>query len=74
MATKKEIEKRLEEDKERLAAFHRGNREAEKEAQGGSLPFKHRQVEEVEHKNSQKQRMASKQKLREIVHGARDDY
>ena len=75
MATKKEIEKRLKEDKERLAAFHRGNREAKKAMQGGSLPFEHRQIKEVERENTKKRRAASKQEVRRLVkHGGYDEY
>ena len=74
MASKKEIQKRLEEDKKRLAAYHRGNREAEEEMQGG-LPFKHKLIEEVKGKNPKKRRAASKQETRRLVkHGGYDEY
>lgn len=69
MATKKEIEKRLKEDKERLAAFHRGNREAQDD-----LRFGHKQIEDIEHKNPKKQRKKYKNELRKLMEGSRDDY
>ncbi|MBR1841046.1 MAG: hypothetical protein IJ778_02840 [Alphaproteobacteria bacterium] len=69
MATKKEIEKRLKEDKERLAAFHRGNREAQDD-----LRFGHKQIVEVKGKNPKKQRKKNKNELRKFMKGSRDDY
>ena len=74
MTSKKENKERLKEQKKILAAYHNKEREAEKEAQGGSLPFKSRQVEEVEHKNTKKQRKISRQNLRRFMRGDRDDY
>lgn len=75
MASKKEIQKRLKEQKDILAAYHNKERETQKEAQGGSLPFEHKQVEDVEIKNNKKRRAASKQEMRRLVkHGGYDEY
>lgn len=73
MASKKEIQKRLEEQKRILAAYHNKEREAEKEMQGGSLPFKHKQIKKVKRKDPKEQRK-NKIKLREFTEGSRDDY
>lgn len=75
MASKKEIQKRLEEQKRILAAYHNKEREAEKEMQGGSLPYKHKQIKEVERENPKKRRADSKQEMRRLVkHGGYDEY
>ncbi|MCQ2735294.1 MAG: hypothetical protein MJ212_05045 [Alphaproteobacteria bacterium] len=60
--------------KEMLAAFHRGNRDEEKEAQGGALPFKHKLIEEEKNKNPKKSRREAKNNLRKVVNSAREDY
>ena len=74
MASKKEIQKRLEEQKRILAAYHNKEREAEEEMQGG-LPFKPKLIEEVKGKNPKKRRVASKQEMRRLVkHGGYDEY